>query len=135
MAAKRFEMVQATTQSAAGNSAAFTVATATLLMVGVDLTAVTGTPTDVGFWLQGSDDGGSTWYDLMLDAQMKTSTGVTNVQGSANQRNITGATPNTGTGKFTGSVYSLPTDTIRLAWAVAGGTAPTFSFSASAVCK
>jgi hypothetical protein len=97
-----------------------------MLFVGIDITAYAG---GAGFtaWLQGSDDGGTTWYDLLAD-QVLPSTGV-EVGGTpaTNVRDI--CDDAAAAGKFSAVYKHIPTDYIRLAWDL-DGTSVTFSSSA-----
>jgi hypothetical protein len=127
MSAQRIELVASATQTASGNSAAFAVNTATMGSLGVDVTAEN--MTDFDAWLEGSDDGGTTWYPIPPDSITVDST-------RAVTRNPTSAdvvvSHAAGAEKFTGEFKHLPWDRVRLAWALTGTD---ITFSASLVVK
>jgi len=134
-ASQRFEMLASAAQIGSGNSAAFPVPTMSMLMVGVDITLVSGTTPTLGIWLQGSDDGGTTWYDLPYDLQMTSFNAAADVTAFTARRNINGSALAAVISKHVAIYQELPTDTVRLAWIIGGTATPTFTFSASAVGK
>jgi len=129
MSAQRIELVASAQQTANGNSAAFAVNTATMAMVGLDITAYTGA-TGFTAWLQGSDDGGTTWYDLVAD-QVLDSTAV-EIGGTVltNERDICDDVA--AAGKHSAIYKHLAADQVRLAWDLDGTD---ITFSCSAVVK
>lgn len=131
MSARRIELVASAAQSGAANSDSFSVATLTMGVVGVDITAITSTP-DLDIWLQGSDDGGTTWYDLPYDQQLTHTGTATDTTAGTNKRNINGATSAAATGKHVAVYKHLACDYVRLAWTLTTGT---ITFSASLVGK
>ena len=131
-AAQRQEMIASAAFTASGTSAAFSVNSATQLFVGVDITVATGTTPAFSAWLQGSDDGGTTWYDLPADLVLVSTTAAAGNSVTANQRNV--ANNQSASGQHTGIYKSLPADRIRLRWVISG-TTPSFTFSASYVAK
>jgi len=144
MPAFRFEFHQSAAETVAGTSpaAGIEVPSLSMLMVGLDVTSAGGTASPTLYvWLQGSDDGGATWYDVPVDQRMPSSASGAEPGVDINSRNITdGATTNGGVDssevpvQVVGIYKQLPTDLIRLAWAITG-TTPTFTFSASGVGK
>lgn len=135
-AATRTEMVASAAFTASGNSAAFSMSTATSIVVGIDVTAASGTTPVLDLWLQASDDGGTTWYDMPADWALKTATtaaaGTLTPSSGAGVRDIVDG--NATTGAFLGVYKHLATDKIRLKWVISG-TTPSFTFSASVVAK
>ena len=136
-AATRQEMVASAAQTASGNSATFSLATCNNLFVGVDVTACSGTLVLTAF-LQGSDDGGTTWYDYPADLAIATAnTAATGTLSPApGRRNIVdtltcGSTLNAV--PYLGVYKNIATDRIRLKWIASSTTSATFS--ASYVCK
>jgi hypothetical protein len=133
VAARRIELV-ASAQRQAGTvyGGAQSVPTATMAQVTLDITAVSGTATPtINFWLQASDDGGTTWYDLPYDLQMTTAAGATDVDANETRRNINGTAGATGTGKHLAIFKHLAADMIRPVFDItgtfAGGQGITFS--------
>jgi len=133
-ASQRFEMVASAAQISTGNSAAFPVPTMSMLMVAVDITAVSGTTPTMGIYLQVSDDGGTTWFDMPYDLQLTFAAAAADVTAFTARRNINGSALAAGTAKYLAIYKEIPGDTVRLAWVI-GGTTPSFTFSASAVGK
>jgi len=129
LAAERIELVASAQQTASGNSASFKVSTIKMAMVGVDVTAVTAV-TDLDVYLEGSDDAGTTWYEIPCDFSLRTESDGTPATVSTNQRDI--ASSITATGKFVGIFKHLPADYVRLRWILAGTN---FTMSASLVGK
>jgi hypothetical protein len=132
-AATRQEMVASAAFTASSNSASFSISTAVNLFVGVDITAASGTPV-LDLWLQGSDDGGTTWYDYPCDVQLKTSLTASEGTTSANVRSIVDNKTSTTAEQFMCEYKAVATDKIRLKWIISG-TTPSFTFSASYVAK
>ena len=126
-------MVASTAFIASANSAAFSVPTGEQLMIGVDITAASGTPV-LDLWLQASDDGGTTWYDLPHDIAMQSSSTATENAPTTLVRSIIDNRTSTSAAQFVAIYKSLPSDRIRLKWIISG-TTPSFTFSASMVTK
>ncbi len=125
MSAKRIELVASAAQTATGNSNASSVPTITMAIVAIDITAVSAL-TDFTAWLEGSDDGGTTWYTLIADWAVKNDTDATKTAPALDQRDICKET--SGVSKHIAQYGHLPTDTVRLAWNFSG-TSVTFSAS------
>lgn len=131
----RIELVASQTFTTSGNSDAVSVPTAVMAMLGVDITAVVATITDFDVWLEGSDDGGTTWYELPCDLVLKSSgTGTANSVG-ATQRNVVDSYTTASAAKFVGIYKALPADMVRLRWILTGTGSPSETFSASLVVK
>ena len=133
MSATRTEMVASAAFTASGVSAKFSVPTAGDLIVGVDVTAAAGTPV-LDLWLQASDDGGTTWYDMPFDLALKTSATATENTTRTNDRSIIDNKTSTTAEQFMATYKRIATDTVRLKWIISG-TTPSFTFSASMVAK
>lgn len=137
-AATRTEMVSSAVQSASGNSAAFSIPTATNLMVGIDLTACGGS-TVATVWLQGSDDGGTTWYDYPADLVLQgANTAATGTLSSAPGRRNIVDTLTCGSSltlvPYVAVYKGIATDRVRLKWILSSVTTG-ITFSASMVAK
>lgn len=136
-AANRFEMHASAAESGNSQSTDFPIPTFSQMLVGIDITAVSGSfgaGEGLAAWLQGSDDGGTTWYDIPYDSRMTTSSGGADFAADTARRNITGTARVTAVATHVALYQFIPTDTIRLAWAI-DGTTPSFTFSASAAGK
>ncbi len=95
----------------------------------VDITAISGTATPtMSVWLQGTDDDGTTWFDIPYDLQLVTTAPATaDVTAITNKRNaVNGATA---VGKYVAIYKHLSYAAVRLAGAITG-TTPSFTFSA-----
>ncbi len=125
MPAQRLALVPSATRVSNGAGSPFVVSTATMMFVALEITAENLT----GFtcWLQGSDDGGTTWYDLVADHVLD-HTGI-EIGGTVLtlERDIC---DDTGiVGLFMAIYKHLPVDTIRIAWDI-DGTDITFAVNA-----
>ena len=125
MSAQRFAIQSSTAQTANGNSAQHQVSTGSMLALFVDLTAVSGA---FDLWLQGSSDGGTTWFDLAADLVTETADSATEVTSTTDTRDI--ADGETAVGKWAAIFKHLPVDFIRIKWRVT--TSATFSVLAVA---
>ena len=132
--AKRIELLASTALNSNGNSSSFTLSTVRELMVGVDVTAGSGTSPTLDLWLQGSDDGGTTWYDLVADQVLPTADAAASGTVTTSARDIVDNKTTTTAESFVAVYKSIPTDRIRLKWKI-GGTSPEFTLSVSAVGK
>ena len=129
MSAYRFELQASAAQTdASGETVAFHVPTVTMLMVGVDLTAYSGAG-GLTVFLQGSDNGGTTWYDLQHDGALYSSAVEAPGAAVGNTRDICDDADATKLGGHVAVYKHLPTDYIRLKW-FKNGTSATFSVSA-----
>jgi len=135
-AATRTELVTSAAFTASGNSAKFAVATATQLVVGVDITAASGTTPLLDLWLQVSDDGGTTWYDMPADWALKGNNaagqGSLTPSSGSGIRDIVEAANATST--WLGVYKQVASDWVRVKWIISG-TTPSFTFSVSMVAK
>jgi len=120
--AVRTEIFASAAVTAAGNTAAFAISTGSNLYVGIDITAW-GTAGPL-FFMQASDDGGTTWYDYPIDLQMTTL--ATGAAGTATANSV--SYQSTIIGKVSWIMKSFAPDKYRVRWTVASGSA-TFSIS------
>lgn len=137
-AATRTELVASAVQAASATSAPFSISTASNLMIGVDLTACGGS-TVATMWLQGSDDGGVTWYDYPADLvlQGKNAADTGTISAAPGRRNIidTLTCGSTLTLVPYVAIYkNIATDRVRLKWILSAVTTG-ITFSASMVAK
>ncbi|HET6373017.1 MAG TPA: hypothetical protein VFG76_06905 [Candidatus Polarisedimenticolia bacterium] len=99
-----------------------------MAVVSIDITAVSGTTPVFSPYLQGTNDDGTTWFDIPYDSQLTTVAPATADQTAAkDKRNIANAV--TAVGKHIAIYKHLPYKKVRLAWAISG-TTPSFTFSA-----
>lgn len=141
-ASVRVELSASATVTAAAQGSAKKVPTVSMAMVGVDVTAESATAgTDLAVWLQGSDDGGVTWYDIPAALRGFTTLNSAEQTYDADKRNITDGAAGAGLVDSTevpvrcvGIYTHLPTDTVRIAWGFVGA-GPDFTFSSALVGK
>ena len=135
MAADRIEILESGEQNASGNSGAVNLKTATMAMLTVNVSSVSGTSPQLDVWLQGSDDGGTTWYDLVADQALQTkSDDAAGGTVRTNVRDVVDAKTSTDAERFMAIYKHLPTDKVRLRWKISG-TSPAFTFGARLVVK
>ena len=129
--ANRFELLQVTTISGSAQAAGKAVAGAKELLVFVELSAPVTTPA-ITVYLQSSDDGGSTWYDIAHRGSKKTDSGATEPVGGQpdGERNIMDA--ETTAEKYVAR-YTEFGDKVRLAYIYSG--AGSIDLRAEAVAK
>lgn len=132
MRAASFTFLESESRTEDGESLGVKVPTLSMLMVGVDITAVSGTTPTLAVWLQTSDDGGTTWYDTPADLIMASSSGSTDVTATTNKRNI--ANDTAVVGQHVAIFKHLPSDYVRVKYDL-GGTSPDYTFSVKAVGK
>ncbi len=133
-ASQRFEFHPSAAETSTGQSQAFQIPTFSQMLVGVDITAASGTTPALDIYLQGSDDGGTTWYDIPYDLALTTNAAAADLTATAQKRNINGTAAVAAAGKHVAIYKEIPTDTVRLRWVISG-TTPSFTFSASGVGK
>lgn len=132
MAAEKIELVPLGPQTASGAGAWIPVETALTMIVGVDVTAGSSV-TSFDAYLEVSDDGGTTVYEMPVDLALKYSgaAGAGSTIGT-NRRNIVDNKTTTTAEKFIGVYKQLAADRVRLAWKFVGTS---ITFSCSAVVK
>jgi len=117
----RTEIFPSTAITAGAASAGFSIPTASHLVILIDVTAYA--TTGPVFFLQVSDDGGTTWFNYPMDLTMFGS-----VAPGVNKESLA----TTAVGKYLMLARNIPADRFRLLWTVAGGSA---TFSAVAIAK
>lgn len=133
-ASQRFEFHASAAETATGATSWIPIPTFSMFMVGLDITAASGTTPALSLWLQGSDDGGLTAFDFPYDLQLTLNAAAADLTANTNRRNITGTAAVAAPGKHIAIYKEIPTDAVRLSWVISG-TTPSFTFSASGVGK
>ena len=132
MAAEDIEFQPAgTVVTASGASSWVPVPTLTMLMVGIAVTANVGTPS-LTAWLQGSNDGGTTGFDLLSDQSMKSAETVAaepTTEEAQNKRNINNNAISAA-GKWSALYKHLAASHVRLVWIFSGSTSITWGVKA-----
>ena len=91
----------------------------------VDVTVVSGSLT---VYMQGSSDGGTTWFDMLAESICNLTTGVASGTTGTWIRNLTPTNLGTGNVSKTMATYRIFSDYIRAAWVISGsGAASNFS--------
>lgn len=120
MAAKRTTAVALAAFTGAGNGIDIDVQTGTMMHVEVDITAGSGTPT-LTLWMEGSVDGGATWFRLVADLLNTDIAGaITDVV--TPRSNIVNASAATSVDRYSAVYKHLPCDKVRPRWTMTGGT-------------
>lgn len=121
-------------QTASSAGGVQTLTTATMAIVYLSVTSVSGTAPTLGVWMEGSFDQ-VLWFEIPCDLSLvNTGTGA-QVTGVANKRNINGDTLLAAAAECTGIYKHLPAQYARIAWAIGGSSTPTFTFSVTGHVK
>jgi hypothetical protein len=133
-AAQPQEMQASGALTASGNTAAFKLSTATNVVVSVNVTAISGTSPFLDLWVQGSSDGGATWYDYPATETLVSANAASAGVIASVSRDIVNNITTGATGQYIGLYKGIATNSIRLRWIVSG-TTPSFTLSAWFVAK
>lgn len=136
MSAVNLELLplQAYTVGAAGG--AIDVAGLKELWVTVRLTTGSGTLGNFSVYLEGTDDEGTTWYELVADTVLKNNGAADDPTTNVDKRNIVDneTTIITTETKWTAQYTRFP-DKVRARWILSGGASPSETFGVKAVGK
>ena len=127
--AERIQLQRNALQTASGHGADHDVSQYDSALVTVNVTG-TNALSDLTCWLEGSDDGGATWYELPADQAFTNSGGGTDPTVTTDDRDVIDGM--NGTAKATAVYRHLATDKIRLGWSLTGTSA---TFDAAAILK
>lgn len=128
MSKTRFDILASAAQTATAQSSAVSVAGIKNLALFVDVTTVSASVSAI--YLQGSSDGGTSWYDLLAESYCQTTSGVTVTSGTWS-RNIAVALT-TGDVRKIWADYKVFGDYIRAAWVLAG-SGPSMTLSVKGI--
>jgi len=128
MSKTRFELQAAGAQTATGQGGGNAVAGIKSLALCVDVTNCSGSLSSV--YLQGSSDGGTTWYDLLCETYVYTTSGTVVTSGTFRRDVVTAIT--TGVIVKAAATYRIFPDYVRAAWVIAG-SGPTSTFSVKGI--
>ncbi len=106
----------------------------TMIAIAAEITAEGGTAPTLTLFLQASDDGGISWYDIPHDFQLKTSTSGVDQTATPNKRNIFDVEVDA-TAKAVAIYKHMPFRDVRLHYIIGGSGSPTKTFSAFLVGK
>lgn len=130
MSSTRFEVLASAAQTATAQSGGIAVGNLKELALCIDVTNVSASLSSV--YLQGSSDGGTTWFDLLCESYVYTTSGTTVTSGTWRRDVVTSFT--TGVILKALATYRAFPDYVRAAWVIAG-SGPTSTFSVKGVGK
>lgn len=133
-AATRVELLASAAQTASSNSASFKISTIDHAVVGVDITAGSGTVSDFDLWLEVSDDGGTTWYPIAPDVVVVGSTRAATWTVDLDDAYIVDSKASTTAETYLAQFPAISADYVRVRWTLTG-TTPSLTFSVSLVGK
>jgi hypothetical protein len=128
MSKTRFELLAAAAQTASAQGGGVSVSGVKHLALCVDVTSVSASLSSV--YLQGSSDGGTTWFDLLAQDYVYTTSGTTVTSGT-NRRDVVTSITTGVVVKAIGTYVRFP-DFVRAAWVIAG-SGPTATFGVKAI--
>jgi hypothetical protein len=134
MSSTRQEILASAAQTATAQGSGIAVGNLKELGLAVEVTNVSASLSAV--YLQGSSDGGTTWYDLLCDSFVNLTSGASTGTTGSYARNVV-ADLTTGAVQKAFASYGKTTafgDFVRLAWVIAG-SGPSCTFSARIIGK
>lgn len=139
MSAIQFDLLASAAQTASGNGSTVDVSGIKELLVFIDAPSFSGTVNPWKVWLESSNDGGTSWFEVLADQVLKNGTatpGPASEAGTGNQlpmRDIVSETAGQAGSRYVAK-YSVFGNKVRLRWSLAG-TTPSQTFSGKAVGK
>lgn len=127
-------LLEAGAQTGSANGATMDVPGAEELIVFLHRTTASGTITAFSVWLESSDDGGTTWYELCSDSLVTTSAAAADVTATKDKRNYVTETTLTSTDLKTAARYTNFGSKVRVRW-ILTGTTPSETFGVKGVMK
>lgn len=131
MSSTRLELLAAAAQTATGQGGGISVSGLRELALVVDVTVVSASLT--ALYLQSSSDGGTTWFDLLAESFVTTTSSGTATTSSTWARNII-SNQTTGAVMKCLAQYKTFGDYVRAAWVIAG-SGPSCTFSVKGIGK
>jgi hypothetical protein len=133
MSSTRLAILASASQSATAQSSAIAVGNLKELAVCVQATVVTGSLH--ALWMQGSSDGGTTWFDILAESIVNLTSGsVSGTTGTWIRNIITGAMTTGQVMKAYGT-YKTFGDYVRAAWVITAAANPTVTLQIDGVGK
>jgi hypothetical protein len=117
MSKTRFDILASAAQTATGQGGAISVSGIKNLALAVDITCQTGTLT--GVYLQGSSDGGTTWFDLLATTSCWLTSGA-GVGTTGGPTKVLAGNLLTGNVAKVWANYQIIGDYVRAAWGISG---------------
>jgi hypothetical protein len=128
MSKTRFEILASAAQTATAQGGGVSVSGIKSMALCVDVTSVSGSLSSI--YLQGSSDGGTTWFDLLCETYVYTTSGTVVTSGTFRRDVVTAIT--TGVIVKAAATYRIFPDLVRAAFVIAG-SGPTSTFSVKAI--
>jgi hypothetical protein len=127
-----FDLLASAAQVASGNGASVDVSGLKEMAVYVDATATSGTVTEWDLWLESSNDGGVSWFEIHADSVLKG--GEVDPGGASGpQRDVVNESSGQASQKYIAK-YTNFGNKVRARWSLVG-TTPSQTFSAKGVGK
>jgi len=129
MSKTRFDILASAAQTATGQGGGISVSGIKALAIGIDVTSVSGSLTSV--YMQGSSDGGTSWYDLLCSTFVILTSGAGGGTTGSFSRNLD---TNMTTGQIAKiwATYQVFGDDVRAAWTISG-SGPSVTFSVKGI--
>lgn len=130
MSKTRFEILASAAQTATGQGGGISVSGIKALLLCVDVTSVSGSLSSV--YLQGSSDGGTTWFDLLAATKCCLTSGSGTTTTGSNIRNVMSDALTTGNVQKIAATYAIFGDLVRAGWTISG-SGPSCTFSVKGI--
>lgn len=121
-------------QTASANGATVDVSGIKELTVYVNVTAGSGTLSAFSVYLESSDDGGTTWYEILADEILKTTGTAAEPTPTIQKRNIVTEAAIVTSAKYAATFTNFG-NKVRVHWLITPTSAPSETFSVKAVGK
>lgn len=131
MSSTRFDIAASAAQTATGQGGQISVGALREMAIEVDVTSVSGSLGAV--YMQGSSDGGTTWFDLLCKTFSNLTSGPSSGTTGSTARNIVSSLT-TGAVIKAWAQYETFGDLVRAAWVISG-SGPSCTFSVKAIGK
>jgi hypothetical protein len=129
---QRLQFLSAVTVTGSGQTPAFNLTEVKQGAISLNITAASGTTPKLTVWLQESDDGGTSWYDVTADVVQKSVATAAEDAALASKRNI--CTEADAAATYRAHYSNLNSDYYRLKY-VLSGTSPQFTVSVALNAK
>ena len=131
---ERIELLASAAQTASANGAAVDVSGHKELLVMVNVTAGSGTLTAFSVFLESSDDGGATWYEILADTVLKSTGAAAEPTPTLQKRNIVTETAIVASAKYA-ATYTKFGEKVRPRWLITPTSSPSETFEINAIGK
>ncbi len=132
---ERIELLASAAQTTSGNGASIDIPGYRELLVTVNLTAGSGTLSAFSVYLEASDDGGSTWYELVAETVLKNTATAGDPTVNSAKRNIVTETAIVSSATKWTAVYRTFGEKVRARWLITPTSTPSETFAVKAIGK